>query len=149
MAWTFHLTPKSSTLFHAIDPLQTLNNGTRQTFRDFASLRESIVFPRVFLNLEPRQMLTNSQRWLLEEKGRGRTRRKLGIPVLEIFDLKREERKRNKERRETKGDELKEAAVEISRKSGEERRKPRSLVCAQTGRRPRPLRELHFNRSLY
>lgn len=124
-----------------------------QTFpsdtRDFASLRESIVFPRVFLNLEPRQMLTNSQRWLLEEKGRGRTRRKLGIPVLEIFDLKREERKRNKERRETKGDELKEAAVEISRKSGEERRKPRSLVCAQTGRRPRPLRELHFNRSLY
>lgn len=37
-----------------------------QTFpsdtRDFASLRESIVFPRVFLNLEPRQMLTNSQR---------------------------------------------------------------------------------------
>lgn len=135
-----------------IDPSRTLNNGTTNASSWYACLhrflRESIAFPRVpwsrnaFPPCWPRVKGDFSK----EEEGT-----KVGILsclILEIFDPCLKKKEREKRNEEFVGGRIKGGCRAMSGKSGG-KKEARRDGCAQTGRRPRPLRELHFNRSLY
>lgn len=136
-----------------IDPSRTLNNGTTNASSWYACLHRFRVSPRInSLSTRPLilKRLFPSPRvkgdFSKEEEGT-----KVGILsclILEIFDPCLKKKEREKRNEEFVGGRIKGGCRAMSGKSGG-KKEARRDGCAQTGRRPRPLRELHFNRSLY
>lgn len=138
---------------------QTLNNGTFLLIRVSSSIS-----PRIN-NISTRP--PDLKRWTIraarcwprvkgdpsKEKARKKETWNPVSPVLQIFDSCLKKKKKKIRNEEFVGGRIKGwvYGADIEQKWRKEGR-PRiddEFGCAQTGRRPRPLRELHFNRSLY